>query len=67
MINVAFGRMHDVFQFVEKFGCDEVGFSPYDVIRINFHHVFAVQVAPVAHALQFVAHGLDVGRAGAFF
>ncbi len=59
--------MHDVFQFVENFGRDEVGFSPYDVIRINFHHVFAVQVASVAHALQLVANGLDMGPAGAFF
>jgi hypothetical protein len=64
VINVAFVRVHDVFQFVEKVVRDEIGMPPNDVIRVRFYHVFAVQVAPMAHAFEPVAHVRD---AGAFF
>lgn len=68
MINVAFIRVHDVFQFVEKIMCDEFRMSAHDVICVYFHHVFAIQVASVTHVFQLVTNGLNgVVSVGAFF
>jgi hypothetical protein len=67
VIHVALVRVHHVFQMGEKLVRDEFGVSPYDVIRVRFYHVLAVQVAPVAHAFEPVAHGPNVLGAGAFF
>ena len=59
MVRVAFRGMHYIFNLVHKFGCDERGMSPNEVIDVAFHHVFPVRIALPADAVYFIADSID--------